>query len=232
MNREPTAQPARTAAEIPRLHGGGGCQFRPPSVPLGNDLRCEQSREDKWFWGPLQTRPPAAPETPAVGVRAGWCEGRRARVRAARRRRQTGTGGGRASAILASCTALMGTAAAAAARSDRGWCEPGDTCSGPDHPGAAGRTAPRIRPQAGSAGQPSRAGRRKGTERVAQPGRAGHDRGQGGWYRGAAAGVPRPSGEACERARAVGPGSPPGQHRPGPDQRDDPREGTHHAAPR
>src|ERR1700691_3164291 len=51
---------------------------------------------------------------------------------------------GLASAILASCTALMGTAATAAARSDRGWCEPGDTRSGPDHPGAAGRTAPRF----------------------------------------------------------------------------------------
>src|SRR3984885_4637649 len=64
----------------------------------------------------------------------------------------TDTVTGRASAILASCTALMGTAAAAAARSDRGWCEPGDTRSGPDHPGAAGRTAPRLIHLTGVAG--------------------------------------------------------------------------------
>src|SRR5580693_274378 len=98
-----------------------------------------------------------------------------------------------ASAILTFCTVLKGTAAAAAARSDRGWCEPGDTRSGPDHPRAAGRTAFRPDQKSGRV-RPSRTGSRNQTERVAPP---GNRRGQGGWYRGAAAGAPRPSGEAA-----------------------------------
>ena len=47
------------------------------------------------------------------------------------------------------------------------------------------------------------------------------DRGQGGWYRGAAAGEPRPSGEAV----------PAGPPRPGTWRRDNPGEAAHHAAP-
>src|ERR1700689_1883505 len=79
-----------------------------PSVQLGDDLRSEQSRENKCLPGAIANKPAG-----------GSAEARPAPDRL------TDTATGRASAILASCTALMGTAAAAAARSDRGWCEPG-----------------------------------------------------------------------------------------------------------
>src|ERR1700685_1010639 len=92
------AAPERAAAVI----------FRPPSVQLGDDLRSEQSRENKCLPGTIANKPAG-----------GSAEARPAPDRL------TDTATGRASAILASCTALMGTAAAAAARSDRGWCEPG-----------------------------------------------------------------------------------------------------------
>src|ERR1700753_3046087 len=63
--------------------------------------------------------------------------------------------GARASDILETCTALMGTAAAdRLPGANRGQWEPGARPSGPDHPGAAGRTAP-----AGTQGR-SRPGRR------------------------------------------------------------------------
>ena len=64
--------------------------------------------------------------------------------------------------ILGPCTALMGTAATdRLPGANRGWCEPGARPSGPDHPGAAGRTASRNRggsvdPAAGSSSGPPR----------------------------------------------------------------------------
>src|SRR5215469_5256300 len=96
------------------------------------------------------------------------------------------------SAIVAVCTAQMGTAAA-----DRGQERPGDGASpgaGPatDHPGAAGRTARIVVPRRGSrAGpvEPAADATKWARARFAERRPA---RGQEGWYRGAAAGAPRP----------------------------------------
>jgi hypothetical protein len=95
------------------------------------------------------------------------------------------------------------------ARSDPGMVGARGRPSGPDHPGTAGRTAeatsgPRlVEPAAGHVSEDtvprdtvvSPGGVTGHSERTVVPPPAGR-RGQGGWYRGAATGAPRPSSEA------------------------------------
>src|SRR6202044_1605107 len=215
------AAPERAAAVI----------FRPPSVQLGNDLRSEQSRENKCLPGAIANKPAGGlAEAQPVPDRRRAALSRSSLIRG----RLTDTVTGRASAILASCTALMGTAAAAAARSDRGWCEPGDTRSGPDHPGAAGRTAPRFIHLNWGRGTPAGSGIRRSAGRglvepAAEPNREGR-----------ATGLQAPiaakeGGTAGQPPASLVPPAKP--YRQGPRDRgdltdDNPGEAAHHAAPR